>query len=56
MLAARDAFLLPFWPIHPPASAIHPMKARGNDDNDKDREDSNNSKDKVWDEDEDNEQ
>ena len=39
-----------------PASAIHTIKARGNDDDDKDSDDSNNSNDKVWDEDEDDEQ
>ena len=48
MLAASDAFLLPFWLIHLPASAIHTMKARGNDDNDEDSNDSNNSTNKVW--------
>ena len=35
-----------------PASAIHTMKVRGNNDDDKDR---NNSYNKVWDEDKDNE-
>ena len=50
MLAASVAFLLPFWPIHPPASAVHTMKARGGDDDDEDSNDSNNSTDKVWDE------
>jgi len=44
--------LIPFWPIHLPASAIHTMKARGDNDDD---EDSNNSNDKVWDEDKDDE-
>ena len=39
-----------------PASAIHTMKARGNNDDDEDSDNSNNSNDKVWDEDEDDEQ
>ena len=43
--------MLPFWPIHLPASAIHTMKARGNDNNDEDSDDSNDCNDKVWDED-----
>ena len=47
-----------FWPIHPPALAIHTMKARGDGDDDKDNNNnnSNNSNDKVWDEDEEDEQ
>ena len=24
--------MLPFWPIHPPASAIHPLNARGDNE------------------------
>ncbi len=24
--------MVPIWPIHPPASAVHTMKARGDDD------------------------
>ena len=47
------AFLVPFRPIHPPASAVHTMKARGNDDDDEDSNESNNSNDKMWDKDED---
>ena len=53
MLAPSSAYWLPFWPIHPPASAVHTMKARGDDDDDEDSNDSNNSTNKVWDEDED---
>ena len=49
----QSIYWLPFWPIHLLASAVHTMKARGDDDDDEDSNESNNSNDKVWDEDED---
>ena len=32
MLAPSKAYWLPFWPIYLLASAVHTMKARGDDD------------------------